>query len=190
MDVFKIWSDFFNDVCQLPPFLLAFFIRDFALGVDYLAGSWLAIIAAIELSKAFGFALRRNRFPWFFVYLAIWIVCMFNNGDILVKFAAKAAEKNPLWCALPKWPGSEEKFGTAKNSTIGETCLISDDMAEKSCLQFFMVLQLYSHVIVLMAPMDIHGNLYRFLHQMALYDYFHIGSIFITVCNLITILAA
>ena len=63
----------------------------------FLPRSWLAIIAAIELSKAFGFALRRNRFPWFFVYLAIWIVCMFNNGDILVKFAAKAAEKNPLW---------------------------------------------------------------------------------------------
>ena len=61
----------------------------------FLPRSWLAIIAAIELSKAF--ELRRNRFPWIFVYLAVWIVCIFNNGDMLVKFAAKAAEKNPYW---------------------------------------------------------------------------------------------
>ena len=57
----------------------------------------MAIIAAIELSKAFEFELRRNRFPWIFVYLAVWIVCIKNNGDMLVKFAAKAAEKNPYW---------------------------------------------------------------------------------------------
>ena len=64
------------------------------------------------------------------------------------------------------------------------------EQAETTCSQFFMGLQLFSHVIVLMAPMDIHSKLYRFLHTADWNDDFPISLIFVTVCNYITILAA